>query len=213
MGNETEKKGFWRSWMTITILATLVIMTVFLFSNQSPYVPSLQNGNISMNNGTGIKGSANIIDNSTNAMDNDTLFKNSVRVNLGIIAEDLTCVSNAGQTKNFSKIERCGQFLSENANLSLSQTSGYIVSPPLQLSLGEYMSALKYYNIGGIKLEIGARNRNLAQMGDAIGDIQNGTARINMVTHVLFTNEAYGATPSGTNNTVSTNNATFNIRK
>lgn len=189
MDNKEEKKGFWRSWMTIIILVALTIMTVFLFNSHGPYVPSFQNENISMNNGTNIKTNITIV------ADNDTLFKNSVRVNLGVIAEDLTCVSNAGQTKNFSKIERCGQFLSENANLSLSQTSGYVVSPPLQLSLGEYRNALKYYNIGGIKLEIGARNRNLAQMGDAIGDIQNGTARINMVTHLLFTNEVYSTVP------------------
>lgn len=210
MDDQKENKGFWRSWMTITILAALAIMTVFLFSSQSPYVPSFQNGNISMNNGTNVKGSVNIIENSTNAMDNDTFFKSDVKVNIGIISENLQCISNAGRTKNFTQIERCGQFLSENANISLSHASGYKVSHPLQIPLNEYKKALGYYNIGGTKLVIGAKNRDLSQMGDAIGYIQNGTARFDMVASALYGNELYSAASNRTNNTVSNaNNATF----
>jgi hypothetical protein len=212
MDDKEEKKGFWRSWMTITILLALTIMVAFLFSSHSPYIP-YQNENTSIGNGTNVEGSTNIVGNGTNVegstnivgnstivMDNDTFFKTAVRVNFGTISEDLNCISAAGKNRNFNETERCGKLLSENANLSLMHVSGYNVSHPLQTALNEYKNALEYYNIGGTKLEIGARNRDLSQMGNAIGDIQNGTVRINMVTAVLYGNGTYN-TMSGTSNT------------
>jgi hypothetical protein len=196
MDDKKEKKGFWRSWMTIAVLAALTIM-VLIFNSQSPSMLS-QNENISIGNGTNVEGSTNVMDNSTIPMDNDTFFKSVVKVNLGVISEDLNCISRAGQTRNFNETERCGKLLSENANMSLRHVSGYNVSHPLQATLDEYKKALEYYNIGGAKLEIGARNRDLSQMGDAIGYIQNGTARINVITVVLYGNGTYNTTSNTT---------------
>jgi hypothetical protein len=173
-GNKEEKKGFWRSWMTIAILITLTIMVAILFNGRAPYIP--QNENISTISNSG--------NSNVTAIDNDTFFKSSANVNIGVMSEDLKCISDAGKSKDFNGIEKCGKLLSEDANLSLKHAE-YNVSSPLQLSLKEYRDALEYYNIGGAKLEIGSRNRNVSQMAEAIGYIQNGTARISMVTYIL----------------------------
>jgi hypothetical protein len=201
MDDKEEKKGFWQSWMIIAVLAILAIM-VFIFN---PYMISKQNENISIgngtkDNGTNVEGNTNVTDNSIVPMDNDTFFKTMVEVNSRTIFENLDCISRAGKTKNFSETERCGKFLSDNANLFLRHLNGYNVSTYLQETLGEYKNALSYYNIGGTKLEIGARSRNLSQMGDAIKYIQNGTIYINKVADVLYGNETFNVTNMTSNN-------------
>lgn len=217
MNDEKEKKGFWQSWMTIAILLTLTIM-VIIFNSQGPSIRSEQNENIPIGNVINIPpghdnitgrnitdGDTNITVRGTNItgnniaiMDNDTYFRKMVEVNLGEIYFNLKCISRAGQTQNFSETERCARFLSENSNLSLRHANDYNVSSSIQNAVREYKNALEYYNIGGTKLAIGARNRNASQMNDAVEDIQNGTAHVDKTTLILFGNGSFAKVSNAT---------------
>ena len=212
--DKKEKTGFWRSWMTIAVLAALTVM-VFIFNSQSPSIRLDQNVNVSISNGTNIAGNGtgndtDITNSNIAIINNDTFFKNSVEVNLAVILENLNCISEAGRNRNFNATERCGKFLSESSNIYLRNARGYNVSPSLQPALEQYKSALEFYNIGGTRLEIGARNRNLSQMGDAIEYIQNGTTNVNRVTEVLYGNGTYNTiSNTSSSNANTSSNATF----
>lgn len=201
MDDKKEKKGFWQSWMTITILMALTIM-VFIFNSQGPSIRSEQDENISIGNSINVEdNNANITDNSTIIMDNDTYFKKSVEVNIGVIIDDLNCISEAGKNRDVNATERCGTFLRENSNIYLTSLSRYNVSNSLQTALDDYKKALEYYNAGGSKLETGARNKNTSQIIDAIEYIQNGTTYLDRVAIVLSGNATYNATSNATSNT------------
>lgn len=206
MDDKKEKTGFWQSWMTIAILLAFTLMVVW-FNSQSPSIRPEPDENISIGNGTHvpigngtnftIENGANIstgneenipIGNNTNVqMDIDTSFQNWIVLSFKVIDENLECISKAGNKRNFTDMERCGKFLGDNSNISLRHINEYNnVSSSMKTVLDEYEKALKDYNIGGIKLEIGARNGNVSQMGDAIGDIQNGTNHIKVVDKILY---------------------------
>lgn len=123
---------------------------------------------------------------------NDTYFKNWVTISFKTMAENLNCISEAGKNRNFTDMERCGKFLSQNSDNALRFINEYNVSPSMRVVLEEYKKALESYNIGGVKLETGARNRNASQMGNAIKYIEGGTASVNNVTTILYPNGTFG---------------------
>lgn len=197
MDDEKEKTGFWQSWMTIAILSALVIMVIW--SNiQTPSVRPESDENASMGNLTHAPTSnnANIVRSEINTQtenitdapaDNDTIFKTWMALSFREIDENLYCISKESTFKNFAGIAKCGGLLANNSNFSMRHST-YDVSPSLQTVSDEYMRALEDYNIGGMKLEIGAKNKNESQMGDAIVYIQNGSAHIQLVDSMLNNN-------------------------
>lgn len=198
MDDKKEKTGFWQSWMTIVILSALAIMVIW--SNiQTPSVRPESDENVSMGNLTHIPTSNNAntvrnditttVDNSTNVQaDNDTIFKTWMALSFKEINGNLDCISKESTFRNFAGIERCSELLANNSNFSMRHTVTYNVSSSLQAVSDEYIRALEDYNIGGMKLEIGARNQNESQMGDAIEYIQNGTAHIQLIDSMLNNN-------------------------
>lgn len=189
MSDKKEKTITWKNWMSIIIILAMIII-VLLFNNQSSSLYPGQNKNVSIENNANVNGSdTNIINNSTKVTsDNDTYFKNWVTVSVKTMTENLNCISKAGKNRNFTDMERCGKFLSENSNNSLRSIDEYNVSPPMQITLEEYKKALQNYNIGGVKLETGARNRNVSQMGDAIIYIERGATDVDNIIVILYPN-------------------------
>lgn len=192
MNNRKEKSWIGKNLVLImVILATVLIVILLngqsLFNGQSSNPISDQN--VSIGNNTNMS-------NETNA---DKDFKNWLSLSFMPIYNDLDCISKAGKNQNFSDTELCGKLLKEDSNRSLRQISKYNVSISLQASLDEYKKSLEYYNIGGLNLEIGARNRNVTQMVEATRYIQNGTENMYIVTNIL--------------NNISYKNDTQNIEK
>ena len=187
MNDKKEKTTVWK--MPIIIMLAMVII-VLLFNSQSSSPYRDQNENISIENNKNVTGNDVVtMDNGTNIIrDNDTYFKNWVTVSFKTIAENLDCISKAGKNRNFTDMERCGKFLSQNSDNNLRFINGYSVSSSMQTTLEEYKEALENYNIGGIKLETGAKNRNASQMGDAIKYIEMGTTGVKNVTTILYPN-------------------------
>lgn len=205
MEDEKEKK-FWQSWMTIVILLAVVVMVAW-FNSQSPAirldenisigngtrVPIENSAGVQIGNGadvqTGKSTGVQIENNTVVQMDNDTFFKAWVAVSFKVINENLDCLYKAGEVRNLTSVEACGRLLAENSNSSLRHMSGYInVSTSLLAVSNEYKKALEDYNIGGVDIVIGAKNKNGSQMSNAIEYIQNGTAHIKLVDKMLSGN-------------------------
>ncbi len=123
----------------------------------------------------------------SNKMDNDTFFQNWVATSFDVIDANLKCISESSYKKDFANIEKCGRFLEENSNISLRDIKEYDnISPHTKIISDEYESALKDYNIAGNKLTIGARNKNVSQMGYAIEYIQDANNRIKKINSILY---------------------------
>lgn len=211
MEDRKEKTKFWQSWMTVAILLGVTIMVIW-FNAQGPAVRPEPDENISIvnslrdskpisignnkpisigNNETISIGSSKHISigNNTNVtekkMDNDTLFKTWVGVSFNAINDNLNCISQAGYKKDIVNVENCGIFLRANSNLSLENMNRYSISPSIQNMSDEYRKALEDYNVAGINLEIGAKNRNTSQMALGAKYIKSGNMHIEVV-NALF---------------------------
>ena len=207
MDDKKEKPGFWQSWMTITVLSALVIMVIW--SNvQTPATRPESDENISMGNAAHVPKnndvntgeneiSAQAENNTDVPMDNDTFFKTWISMSFMAINENLDCISKASGIKNPAGVEVCSGFLANNSNISLKGIEQHNISSSMQNVSEEYIKALEDYNIGGARLEIGARNRNESQMRDAIGYIQNGTAHVKLV-DAMLNNNSISSNASGT---------------
>jgi hypothetical protein len=209
MDDKKEKTGFWQSWMTIVVLFAVVLMVAW-FNSQSPAIRSESNENISIGNGNHIpivngsgeqvasgndvqtgEGTGLQMKNSTVVpMDNDTFFKTWVALSFKAINENLDCISKAGEIRNLVGIETCGKLLGDNSNSSLRHMYEYTnVSVSMQIVSDEYKKALEDYQIGGVNIEIGARNVNESQMDNAIGYIQEGNMHIKLVDKMISGND------------------------
>lgn len=170
--------------LVVIILVTTLIAILFLFNGQNSSPNLISDQSISVRNNINI---SNITDisNGTNVTDKDKDFKNWFSLSFMLIYNDLDCISKAGKNQNFSDTELCGKLLKENSNRSLEQISRHNVSITLQTVLEEYKKSLEYYNVGGINLEIGARNRNMTQIIEATKYIRNGTDNMYIVADIL----------------------------
>ncbi len=151
---------------------------------------------------------ANIL---TNKMDNDTFFQNWVTVSFDVINSNLNCISESSYKKDFANIEKCGKFLEENSNISLKSINEYNnISPHIKIISDEYEIALKNYSIAGKKLAVGAKNKNVSQMGDAIVYIQDGNDHIKTINNILYQDSIdskyKNTTGNNTINTITGNN-------
>jgi len=163
----------------IVLIAAVILislnMSQNLFTNPELNAPAKINRNFSINeNGSTL-----------NITDDDKNFKNWIYLSYRLILDDLNCVSKAAKRQNFSDTERCGRFLKDNSNLSLSQIDSYNISVSLLEVRDDYRKSLIYYNLGGSNLEIGARNRDSKQMYNATVYIQNGTSNMERVMILL----------------------------
>ncbi len=156
---------------TIVILLVIVAVLLFLTPNQNLFSNSASKDPAKKN--------------MQNVTDEDKNFKNWVYLSYRPIFDDLTCVSNAVNKKSFNETERCGRLLKDDTNRTLRQIETYNVSVYMQAAWSEYKKSLEYYNLGGLNLEMGARNRNINELDDANMYIHNGTDRIERVMQIL----------------------------
>ena len=211
MDDKKEKPGLWQSWMTITVLSALVIMVIW----SNIHTPATRpEENVSMGNITHVPTDNNVnteengintqVENNTGVpVDNNTIFKTWMALSFKEINQNLECISKESTFKNFAGIERCGRLLANSSNFSMRHVDQYNISSSLQNVSDEYIKALEDYNIGGMRLEIGARNQNLSQMGDALDYIQNGTAHIQLVDS-MSNNDSMSSNNSISNNSSGT---------
>jgi hypothetical protein len=183
MDKERLKKTV-RDNFTIIVIILAVAIILFLLPNIGIFSGRQQNDptNIDVNsNGTEIDLNKTII----NITDKDKDFKNWFYLSIVPIINDINCISKSAKEQNFSDTERCGRFLRDDSNRSLRQIDGYNISLSLEEARDEYRKSLEYYNLGGLNLEIGAKNQDLLQMYNATPYIQNGTIGINRVMDLL----------------------------
>lgn len=165
------------------IIAIITVIGIILFS-----LPNIGIFSNSKNDPINI-GDINItetdLNKTINITDKDKNFKNWIYLSIVPIIDDINCVSKAAKKQNFSDTERCGIFLRDDSNRSLRQIDGYNISLSLKDVRDEYRKSLEYYNLGGLNLEIGARNRDPLQMYNATMYIQNGTRGIDRIMVLL----------------------------
>ncbi len=159
----------------ISIALILLALGIVLFSYQNSVKLGNADGSTSVNNitiDTGVTG------NNTNTKDNiskDQYFEGRISISYEIIAEDLKRIQDSAKNRNFSSTEIAGKFLRDDSNMLLGQIDEFNVSSSQKAILDEYKKSLDEYNLGGIYLEDGSRNRNMTEMNDSIAHIQNGT--------------------------------------
>jgi len=168
------------------IIAIVLVTGVVLFlvnSGVDIFSTPIQNNtqDISIN----INGKTNISEITINVTDEDKNFKNWIYLSFRVIVDDLNCIPKAAEKQNFNDTARCGGFLKDNSNMYLKQIDRYNISSSVQDVRDEYKKSLEYFNLGGINLEIGARNRDPRQMYNATVYIQNGTSNMERVMTLL----------------------------
>lgn len=166
------------------IIAIVMITGVVLFlvnSGVDIFSTPVQTQDASIN----INGKTNISEITINVTDEDKNFKNWIYLSFIVIVDDLNCIPKAAKKQNFSETELCGKHLKDNSNIYLKQTDRYNISSSVQDVRDEYKKSLEYFNLGGINLEIGARNRDPRQMYNATVYIQNGTSNMERVMTLL----------------------------
>jgi hypothetical protein len=109
-------------------------------------------------------------------------------MNYQTIAEDLKRIRDNARNKNFTTMEMSGKFLKDHSNMFLGQIDEFNVSSYQKATLVEYKKSLDEYNIGGLYLEDGSKNKNVTEMNDSIGHIQNGIYNEYRVMQMLYEN-------------------------
>lgn len=187
------------------IIAIVLIAGVVLFLVNSnvdvssvPVKNNTQDASININGRTNISGNTiNLSETTINVTDEDKNFKNWVYLSFRPIVDDITCVSKAAKIQNFSDTKRCGRFLADDSNITLGQIDRYNVSLSLEEARDEYRKSLRYFNLGGVNLYIGANNGDLRQMYNATVYIQNGTSNMERVIMLLRNDEKRPETNTG----------------
>lgn len=169
MADEKEEKTWIGKNLMLIVVILATVLIVALISYQGPN--SIPNENTST--GSNINATAE-----SNVTGKDKIFMSWFNSSYILGYDDINCITKAAKKKNFTDTEQCGKWLKENSNRSLQQIDTYNVSSSLQAALDEYKKSLEDYNLGGINLEIGARDKNATQMNIATKYIRNGTARV-----------------------------------
>jgi len=165
-----------KNFVLIAIIGTL-ILTVLYVSLQDNQSINQENQDIMP--GEDIAMNSSIVD-------ENKLFKDWFTFSYESIYSDINCIRDAAKNQDFNRTARCGEFLEYDSNISLTRIDEFTVSnATLQIVLREYKKSLIDYNIGGLMLETGAKDRNITLMGDATARIQNGSIRIDSITDIL----------------------------
>jgi len=115
----------------------------------------------------------------------DERFKSWVYISFRPIVDDIICISKAAKKQNLNDTELCGKHLRENSNLSLMDIDQFNISSPLEDARIEYKKSLEYFNLAGVNLEIGVKNRDPQRMYNATIYVQNGTSNMERVVMLL----------------------------
>lgn len=186
MMNKIKLKKIMRDNFNIisSVLVVVIILSLSLWMNVGKDTSNKETATLSIKDNESMNKKENKTV-SINDTDEDKNFKNWVYLSFRSIMYDVNCISKAAEKHNFSETERCGTLLRDNSNRSLGQIDTYNISSSLDEARSEYRQSLEYYNIGGLNLEIGAKNRDPQQMYNATVYIRNGSERMGRVVSLL----------------------------
>jgi hypothetical protein len=168
----------------ISIALILIVLCIVLFSYQNSVKLGDTDGSKSVNNIT----TGNNTSIKENVISKDQYFEERISLSYEIISEDLKRIQDSAKNRNFSSTEIAGKFLRDDSNMLLGQINELNASSSQKTILDDYKKSLDEYNIGGVYLEAGSRDRNTSQMNDSIAHIQNGTYYEYRVWNMLYGN-------------------------